>query len=363
MIAVFILFFIIIVIMVIVAFIWKKGYIGGQLVGGTCSKNLDCRDSKCIDEVCRNLNLDTGDTCDQNNICKDGLYCSITDICTPIPTGPTGASGPTGPTGASGPTGATGASGPTGASGAVDPDKDKYAIDLSGIFKKVTKQNPPDISDMMNAIKEVRTFGLGLGDAKFLVEQIVTLDRDVKVELLQTGNIGSFDEAKKIIHKRIPSVTTGKVDDFVNTIIFPVERRVPSILDPKTIDIDQFLNNPNKNISDTTNVLETFDSNEPVFCAQKCNINESCTGFTIKKHIDKYSDDPDLRSQQLAKNTLISLNKQRCTLFGGRNYDRVLTDDNWSDTYYKHTIFGCKQHADCLSPLEDCRNNQCIKMR
>ncbi|MEX0594885.1 MAG: hypothetical protein WD512_00160, partial [Candidatus Paceibacterota bacterium] len=66
-------------------FAWSNGYIGGQIVGGDCEENDDCRDESCIEEKCRKIDLAVGKKCDDNNLCKDDLFCSSTKICTAIP--------------------------------------------------------------------------------------------------------------------------------------------------------------------------------------------------------------------------------------------------------------------------------------
>jgi hypothetical protein len=66
-------------------FAWSYGYVGGQIIGGECEENDDCRNENCIEEKCRNIDLAVGKKCDDDNRCKDDLFCSSAKICTAIP--------------------------------------------------------------------------------------------------------------------------------------------------------------------------------------------------------------------------------------------------------------------------------------
>jgi ribosomal protein L7/L12 len=68
-------------------FAWSYGYVGGQIIGGECEENDDCRNENCIEEKCRNIDLALGKKCDDDNLCKDdgSLFCSSAGICTAIP--------------------------------------------------------------------------------------------------------------------------------------------------------------------------------------------------------------------------------------------------------------------------------------
>jgi hypothetical protein len=65
-------------------FAWSYGYVGGQIIGGECEDNDECRSENCIEEKCRNIDLAVGKKCDDNNRCKDdgSLFCSSAGICT-----------------------------------------------------------------------------------------------------------------------------------------------------------------------------------------------------------------------------------------------------------------------------------------